>query len=202
MIMKTDCIIVILSTISLVISIGVFLCIANKGEGVVIKDFQGWAITVLMGIVALLLGWNIYTAIDIKQEWKEYRKECDAIMDSISSLQLEKFNSRANLMYANAVLYIKDKDCVNALNCALQSLSNMLPDYKTNKELDNFSKIEDIIRICIALNNQRLSFTYQSEDANYLIKVIATIKEQDNYIYLKDEFRETIEKLSVVESKE
>ncbi len=196
--MKTDCLVVILSVVSLIISIGVLICVNQKDDSFVIKDFQVYATTVLIGIVTLLLGWNIYTAIDIKQEWKENKERIDKITIELDELQKEKFNSRANNNYSSSLFFLQEKDYAGALYSALQCINNMLPDYPTNQKLDNFDRAKNIIYICIE-KNKGSEFSYNSSDYNYLTKVVHSITEQNYYCLLDKDLKEVLDKIKFKE---
>jgi hypothetical protein len=40
-------------------------------------DYIGVIVGILSLLVTVLIGWNIYIALDIKKEWEKYKKDID-----------------------------------------------------------------------------------------------------------------------------
>lgn len=193
--MKISCLVIIISVISLAVSLGTFMCVLQKEQVLInAKDFHGWVVAVLSVIIAILLGWNVITTINIQQQWEETRKDISTWKKQIDSLKKIRYESRANNQYTSACVFLIQKEYGNAINSALQCINNMLPLYVQNEKLDNFSKINDIINLSIYENGVVRNIEIGEE--LYVKEVINCIKNQYTYSCLDKDLKNNI---SIVE---
>ena len=90
-------------------------------------DWLGVLVGVLSLLVTVLLGYNIYTAIDLKRDWKEYREEMNyKIEDSVETLKVE--NAREQIKFFRMLL---------ATNYAIEEYNMIL---SMSKDLPNIMK--------------------------------------------------------------
>ena len=52
-------------------------------------DYMGVIVGILSLLVTVLLGWNIYTALDIKKEWEKYKKDIDKYTSDLQNKEKE-----------------------------------------------------------------------------------------------------------------
>lgn len=80
MTIKNNFITRVISCTSLIFSLGamIFSCFITSHSA------ADWLITIYSLLVTLLIGWNIYTAVGIKNEWEEYKKDLSVIKKDIT----------------------------------------------------------------------------------------------------------------------
>lgn len=96
MAIKNNFITRVISCTSLIFSLGamIFSCFITN------HSTADWLITIYSLLVTLLMGWNIYTAVGIKNEWEEYKKDMEIMINALkykisSEVKKEVFEEKA-----------------------------------------------------------------------------------------------------------
>ena len=195
-------------TITIIIAIAAFLCayIRNPFE---FKDGVGIVgiIATIMSIpIAVLIGWNIFDALTLKNEWKGFNNNWNhkivLMQQEIDSLSLEKYNQRALNASTSAQMCIMNHNFPSALNCCLQSLNNMLYDPITNLRLGNFKNLKDWFNITLYDENGSFRGSIYSEDVEYVSSLIENIEKHPNYPIVKELFDDMLEKIKGILNKQ
>ena len=178
-------------------------------------DYLGVIVGILAILVTILLGWNIATALDIKEEWKVFQdkqskerdkqnKEYKNLREQIEKLDNENKALQSDMIMAmvlsfdaTAKVYISKQNWEGALNACLQALNHSIVDIMTNLRLGNIEKIRrQIIEILYIGNNPRnprgINFADRRE-IEYLQGLIEDIESNPNYPIVKNNFDRILE---------
>lgn len=194
--MRAAYIVTVISIASLIIAIGMIVWMCHKGDCIGFESisFGDASVTSIGAITAILLGWNIYSVIDVKsvkrdyekfkndleQENKrlleEYKKELNeenkSLKETINSMQ-EKIKE-LDIFGCNkgkcSVFTINSKISEEEINCIINRITSYYNEIGINAELFMKSR-----------NNGKLSLTFKNGGISQLYS--NRIKEQ-----LKDEF--------------
>lgn len=163
---KSKCInhpiVICMSVISLIIAVttAIYLCCSGGCFGISNIDYGDTSVTVLSAIVGLLIGWSIYTAIDINNRVDKFKYSVSiSTCISLKNLGEALYNNEdyANSLHAflNAI-YMYEKEAKNemmddAFRCSKRNIKNIkeksITIECTNKEYIRFvcaaSKTED-----------------------------------------------------------
>lgn len=95
--MRAAYLVTVMSIVSLIASIGVVVWMCHKGDSIGFENisFGDASITALGAITAILLGWNIYSVIDIKSIKKDYDKFKDELVQKNKEI-FEEYKNELN----------------------------------------------------------------------------------------------------------
>lgn len=196
-----DYISIVISIISAVICIATLISVYLTKYTLSIGKFGfgDISVTILGVLFTIILGWNIFDALTLKNEWKGFNNNWNhkivLMQQEIDSLSLEKYNQRALNASTSAQMCIMNHNFPSALNCCLQSLNNMLYDPVTNLRLGNFKNLKDWFNITLYDENGSFRGSIYSEDVEYVSSLIENIEKHPNYPIVKELFDDMLEKI-------
>ncbi len=196
-----DYISIVISIISAVICIATLVSVYLSKYTLSIGKFGFGDISVtILGILfTVILGWNIFDALTLKNEWKEFNNDWNQriilMQQEVDSLILERYNQRALNASASAQICIINHNYPSALNCCLQSLNNMLYDSITNLRLGNFKNLKDWFDITLYDEKGNFRGSIYCEDVEYVKSLLESIERHPNYPIVKDQFDDILEKI-------
>lgn len=192
---------IVISIISAVICIATLISVYFTKYTLSIGKFGfgDISVTILGVLFTIILGWNIFDALTLKNEWKSFNNNWNhkivLMQQKMDSLSLEKYNQRALNASTSAQMCIMNHNFPSALNCCLQSLNNMLYDSITNLRLGNFKNLKDWFNITLYDENGSFRGSIYSEDVEYVSSLIENIERHPNYPIVKDLFDDILEKI-------
>lgn len=133
-----------ISILSLAISIMVLL-VSFPTETKISFDYMGGIVGILSFLVAIILGWNIYSAVDIKEEWKNLNQKIvkDRI-DIENNINNNKYLTEAYINYMQAEGYLGSGRYVLAYREYIMSIYHFYHSWHKNMYL----MVIDKIRMC------------------------------------------------------
>lgn len=194
--MRAAYLVTVMSIVSLIVAIGGVVWMCHKGDSIGFENisFGDASVTALGAITAMLLGWNIYSVIDVKSVKKDYEKFKNDL-EQKNNEYLEKYKnelSKENKSLKKAIISMQEqikeidvfggnkgkcsvftinsKTCEEEVNCIVNRIVSYYNEIGINAELFMKSK-----------NNGKLSLTFKNGGISPLYS--NRIKEQ-----LKDEF--------------
>lgn len=203
-----DYISIVISIISAVICIATLISVYLTKYTLSIGKFGfgDISVTILGVLFTIILGWNIFDALTLKNEWKGFNNNWNhkivLMQQEIDSLSLEKYNQRALNASTSAQMCIMNHNFPSALNCCLQSLNNMLYDPITNLRLGNFKNLKDWFNITLYDENGSFRGSIYSEDVEYVSSLIENIEKHPNYPIVKELFDDMLEKIKGILNKQ
>lgn len=154
---------VVISIITCALSL-IAIFMAYHIESCCCQDVNSVTVDILALLITILIGWNIYTVIDVKSEWRNLEKKIGEEKEKL------KTYSDLNRNFSIGMFQLSNKDF------ALAVLSFMSSAIKANK-----IKEKKIINLC--LNNIEIAIT-TSKDIVWESNLI------EKYESMKDDFGE------------
>lgn len=164
-----------LSFVSLILGIAA-LCISYIRCEPLTIEWMGILVGVLSFLVTIVLGWNIYTYVDMRSEWKSHKQEMDKKVADLDSLIKE---TRVN--NAKSIVEVIDTSSIMAysiddINAAL-AISTLKAKYLKDALLDDKA-------------------TYIKQEEEFITEIIENYKENgglkaetiEHYVSAHEEF--------------
>lgn len=159
----------ILSAISIMVSVAA-LCRTYPHTSDLGMDYQGVIVGMLALLVTILIGWQIYTAINVKEELKDIkdlRKEINKQERDIyirSTNNLFEFQSAMFMMYDNK----KEKSNSDIFQLYLHGISSIYHLCSLGKQ----NECTSIVNILIARKSILMSEKFQKEQIDSLMDIL------------------------------
>lgn len=159
----------ILSAISIMVSVAA-LCRTYPHTSDLGMDYQGVIVGMLALLVTILIGWQIYTAINVKEELKDIkdlRREINKQERDIyirSTNNLFEFQSAMFMMYDNK----KEKSNSNIFQLYLHGISSIYHLCSLGKQ----NECTSIVNILIARKSILMSEKFQKEQIDSLMDIL------------------------------
>lgn len=159
----------ILSAISIMVSVAA-LCRTYPHTSDLGMDYQGVIVGMLALLVTILIGWQIYTAINVKEELKDIkdlRREINKQERDIyirSTNNLFEFQSAMFMMYDNK----KEKSNSDILQLYLHGISSIYHLCSLGKQ----NECTSIVNILIARKSILMSEKFQKEQIDSLMDIL------------------------------
>ena len=160
---------VILSAISIMVSVAA-LCRTYPHTSDLGMDYQGVIVGMLALLVTILIGWQIYTAINVKEELKDIkdlRREINKQERDIyirSTNNLFEFQSAMFMMYDNK----KEKSNSDIFQLYLHGISSIYHLCSLGKQ----NECTSIVNILIARKSILMSEKFQKEQIDSLMDIL------------------------------
>lgn len=159
----------ILSAISIMVSVAA-LCRTYPHTSDLGMDYQGVIVGMLALLVTILIGWQIYTAINVKEELKDIKdlrreinkQERDIYIRSTSNLF--EFQSAMFMMYDNK----KEKSNSDIFQLYLHGISSIYHLCSLGKQ----NECTSIVNILIARKSILMSEKFQKEQIDSLMDIL------------------------------
>lgn len=127
--MKTKIVSIVISSFALTLGI-VAICLVAPRRGELSFDYMGVIVGILSLLVTVLIGWNIATVLNFKDEWARFnhsfevkRKEVEALMTSHMKMIDENINrSSAYTDFLQGEVYTARERYISAFNMYLAAL--------------------------------------------------------------------------------
>ena len=159
----------ILSAISIMVSVAA-LCRTYPHTSDLGMDYQGVIVGMLALLVTILIGWQIYTAINVKEElkdMKDLRREINKQERDIyirSTNNLFEFQSAMFMMYDNK----KEKSNSDIFQLYLHGISSIYHLCSLGKQ----NECTSIVNILIARKSILMSEKFQKEQIDSLMDIL------------------------------
>lgn len=159
----------ILSAISIMVSVAA-LCRTYPHTSDLGMDYQGVIVEMLALLVTILIGWQIYTAINVKEELKDIkdlRREINKQERDIyirSTNNLFEFQSAMFMMYDNK----KEKSNSDIFQLYLHGISSIYHLCSLGKQ----NECTSIVNILIARKSILMSEKFQKEQIDSLMDIL------------------------------
>lgn len=159
----------ILSAISIMVSVAA-LCRTYPHTSDLGMDYQGVIVGILALLVTILIGWQIYTAINVKEELKDIkdlRREINKQERDIyirSTNNLFEFQSAMFMMYDNK----KEKSNSDIFQLYLHGISSIYHLCSLGKQ----NECTSIVNILIARKSILMSEKFQKEQIDSLMDIL------------------------------
>lgn len=159
----------ILSAISIMVSVAA-LCRTYPHTSDLGMDYQGVIVGMLALLVTILIGWQIYTAINVKEELKDIkdlRREINKQERDIyirSTNNLFEFQSAMFMMYDNK----KEKSNSDIFQLYLHGISSIYHLCRLGKQ----NECTSIVNILIARKSILMSEKFQKEQIDSLMDIL------------------------------
>lgn len=159
----------ILSAISIMVSVAA-LCRTYPHTSDLGMDYQGVVVGMLALLVTILIGWQIYTAINVKEELKDIkdlRREINKQERDIyirSTNNLFEFQSAMFMMYDNK----KEKSNSDIFQLYLHGISSIYHLCSLGKQ----NECTSIVNILIARKSILMSEKFQKEQIDSLMDIL------------------------------
>lgn len=159
----------ILSAISIMVSVAA-LCRTYPHTSDLGMDYQGVIVGMLALLVTILIGWQIYTAINVKEELKDIkdlRREINKQERDIyirSTNNLFEFQSAMFMMYDNK----KEKSNSDIFQLYLHGISSIYHLCSLGKQ----NECTSIVNILIARKSILMSENFQKEQIDSLMDIL------------------------------
>lgn len=159
----------ILSAISIMVSVAA-LCRTYPHTSDLGMDYQGVIVGMLVLLVTILIGWQIYTAINVKEELKDIkdlRREINKQERDIyirSTNNLFEFQSAMFMMYDNK----KEKSNSDIFQLYLHGISSIYHLCSLGKQ----NECTSIVNILIARKSILMSEKFQKEQIDSLMDIL------------------------------
>lgn len=159
----------ILSAISIMVSVAA-LCRTYPHTSDLGMDYQGGIVGMLALLVTILIGWQIYTAINVKEELKDIkdlRREINKQERDIyirSTNNLFEFQSAMFMMYDNK----KEKSNSDIFQLYLHGISSIYHLCSLGKQ----NECTSIVNILIARKSILMSEKFQKEQIDSLMDIL------------------------------
>lgn len=179
----------ILSAISIMVSVAA-LCRTYPHTSDLGMDYQGVIVGMLALLVTILIGWQIYTAINVKEELKDIkdlRREINKQERDIyirSTNNLFEFQSAMFMMYDNK----KEKSNSDIFQLYLHGISSIYHLCSLGKQ----NECTSIVNILIARKSILMSEKFQKEQIDSLMDILLSamdISKVENAVLLVTYFR-------------
>ena len=163
-------------------------------------------ISVLVAIIAIsvtiLVGYQIYNVMELKQSISEYDKLKEDIKETKSKIeyicieQNEGFHIIQSRLYSNSINKID-----SLLHCIYAIKYSLSVNHKENGYKWLLEQLEEcMLNITLASFGSRIKKDYE-EKTNELKKILSTedilIKSHKNYLYIKDKYEELMSKFEI-----
>lgn len=174
----------ILSAISIMVSVAA-LCRTYPHTSDLGMDYQGVIVGMLALLVTILIGWQIYTAINVKEELKDIkdlRREINKQERDIyirSTNNLFEFQSAMFMMYDNK----KEKSNSDIFQLYLHGISSIYHLCSLGKQ----NECTSIVNILIARKSILMSEKFQKEQIDSLMDILLSamdISKVENVVLL------------------
>lgn len=187
---------IILSVILILSIVLLYILVLLDVEPFDIKEssYVGVLVTIMGILVTIIVGYQIYTSIDIKEQIKkveEYKRFQDEMSDSLHRSNATVLSNRAILAkrdkaYDDSVALflaaIKELFMVKDLNCAIgeidKELENLIRVFNEDIKIENDDKINNINNLI----NEIKSSKYFNSFSKSLLPVFGKLKECNNKI--------------------
>lgn len=127
--MKARIISITISTLALVCSI-VAICLIAPRKGELSFDYMGVIVGILSLLVTVLIGWNIATALNLKEEWMQFKQSSEDSQKKVKelmasySIRIEDDMTRTSAYtdYLQGEVYMARERYISAFNMYLAAL--------------------------------------------------------------------------------
>lgn len=165
-------------------------------------DYMGIIIGILALLVTILIGWNIYTVLDFKNQIFKAQIDYDSMNNKLKEADQMVYNANITTNYALYQFYTDSKKPAGAITAIIIALSAMIEmDLAGNNKIGNIKMFSQYLSTAVDEYNKG-KFQFGDNNIRILESNIKKIKENKDYHYVMALFDESFSKIETIISNE